>query len=35
MLIVVGYYIAKMFSRSCNGFKVCYRSRRLSNRHIH
>ena len=22
MLIVVGYYIAKMFSRSCNGFSV-------------
>ena len=22
MLIVVGYYIAKMFSRSCNGFRV-------------
>ena len=22
MLIIVGYYIAKMFSRSCNGFRV-------------
>jgi len=22
MLIIVGYYIAKMFSRSCNGFSV-------------
>jgi len=22
MLIIFGYYIAKMFSRSCNGFKV-------------
>jgi len=22
MLIVVGYYIAKMFSRSCNGFSI-------------
>lgn len=22
MLIIVGYYLAKMFSRSCNGFKV-------------
>tara|TARA_B100001287_G_C22388299_1_gene392114 strand:+ start:38 stop:151 length:114 start_codon:yes stop_codon:yes gene_type:complete len=22
LLIVVGYYIAKMFSKSCNGFRV-------------
>ena len=28
MLIIVGYYLAKMFSRSCNGFKVGGRSKR-------
>ena len=22
MLVVIGYFIAKMFSRSCNGFSV-------------
>ena len=34
MLIIVGYYIAKMFSRRCNGFRVGGQPRQPLNDYI-
>ena len=28
LLVIIGYFIAKMFSRSCNGFRVGGRAQR-------